>query len=112
MQTVAVLSCIASISSGAAGSHAASGAGAAGGAVGGGAVAASRRLLLPAEYASAYARCRRVYADLLMRWGLLLPLAELSKFGADEQVRSPTTLHDLPRPPTISHDLPRSPMMS
>ena len=42
---------------------------------------ASRRLYPRAVRAASFHRCRAVYSDLLVHWGLIVPLAEITKFG-------------------------------
>ena len=75
-----------------------------------------RRKMLPTAHESSYRRCRRVYADVLRRWGLVVPLAELTKFGGSDSsssgssnglASSPTasrrpSIASLP-PPALSH---------
>ena len=45
--------------------------------------------LLPGEQEARYAQCRQVYADVLKRWGLIIPLAELVKFGSNTARSAP-----------------------
>ena len=46
--------------------------------------------LLPSEHDARHAQCRQVYADVLKRWGLIIPLAELTKFGPPTDRSTPT----------------------
>ena len=40
--------------------------------------------LLPSAHEASYTRCRHIYAAVLRRWSLFVPLAELTKFGETE----------------------------
>ena len=54
-----------------------------------------RTPLLPREHEASYQRCRQIYCDLLVRWQLVVPLAEIAKFGGS----GPSPVESPPPPP-------------
>jgi hypothetical protein len=56
---------------------------------------APRTPLLPREDEASYQRCRQIYCDLLVRWQLVVPLAEIAKFGGS----GPSPVESPPPPP-------------
>ncbi len=57
--------------------------------------ARGRTPLLPREHEAIYRRCRQIYCDLLVRWRLIVPLAEVNKFGGS----GPSPVEAPPPPP-------------